>query len=397
MVKGFTSRAHFPRSSGFIVARMSRSGTIAFAGLAALAVAMGIGRFAFTPILPMMQEDSDLSLAAGSWLAAANYAGYLAGALFAGAGLRPRLVIRAALLTVALVTFAMGLATGLAAWLFLRFVAGVASAWALVHVSSWCVEQLVLQGSARLVGVLYAGVGAGSAVAGILCALLVLLGGTAAQAWFLLGALSLAATAAVWPVLGGRGSTAHASRARASGYRWTAEAVRLVGCYGAYGFGYIIPATFVPVMAKAAIGDPRLFGWAWPIFGLTAAASTLLAAGLAARMSDRQVWRWSALAMAVGVAAPVFFTGASGIVLAAVLVGGTFVVITMMAMRDARRVAANHAPALMAALTAAFALGQILGPLSVPLLVAHGGFPAALLAASVLLALSAALLPRDRR
>ena len=56
---------------------------IAFTGLAALAVAMGIGRFAFTPVLPMMQGEGRLTLAQGGWLASANYVGYLAGALLA--------------------------------------------------------------------------------------------------------------------------------------------------------------------------------------------------------------------------------------------------------------------------------------------------------------------------
>jgi predicted MFS family arabinose efflux permease len=230
----------------------------------------------------------------------------------------------------------------------------------------------------------------------VLCAVLVPLGGTSTQAWFVLGLFSLAIMLAVSPVLG-EGGKAHASREHAGRYRWTSEAVRLVACYGAYGFGYIIPATFVPVMAKAVLPDPRLFGWAWPIFGLTAAASTMLAARLAVGMGEREIWRWSAAAMALGVAAPLLFGGAPGIVLAAVLVGGTFVVITMVAMQDARRVAGKHASTLMAALTAAFAVGQILGPLSVPLLVRHGGFAAALLAASGVLALSAVLLPRDRR
>jgi len=55
----------------------------ATAAMAALAVAMGIGRFAFTPVLPMMLSDGSVTLAAGSWLATANYAGYLVGALLA--------------------------------------------------------------------------------------------------------------------------------------------------------------------------------------------------------------------------------------------------------------------------------------------------------------------------
>jgi hypothetical protein len=301
-----------------------------------------------------------------------------------------------ALLAIALATFAMGLASSLTAWLLLRFIAGVASAWALVHVSVWCLARLAEHGAVRLDGVLFAGVGVGSGIAGVLCAVLMRSGGSAAQAWFTLGGLSLGVALAVWPVLGDA-AAAGTRRIPARRYVWTSEAVLLVACYGAYGFGYIIPATFVPVMAKALVPDPRVFGWAWPIFGFTAAASTVLAARLRGRASDRQVWRVSALAMALGVAAPVAIGGASGIVLAAVLVGGTFVVITMAAMQEARRLAGAQAAPLVAALTAAFAFGQIVGPLSVPMLVAHGGFAAALLVAAALLALSAALLPRERR
>src|SRR3546814_16415570 len=58
--------------------------SLAFSGLVALAVAMGIGRFAFTPLLPMMQNDAGLALTQGGWLASANYLGYLIGALAAG-------------------------------------------------------------------------------------------------------------------------------------------------------------------------------------------------------------------------------------------------------------------------------------------------------------------------
>src|SRR6185437_15284315 len=138
--------------------------TVALAGLAALAVAMGIGRFAFTPILPMMQDDRGLSLAAGSWLASSNYAGYLAGALFSASAGRPKVLMRAALLAIAAATVAMGLAGGLGAWLILRFLAGAASAGALVNVSVWCLARLAEQGSVRLDGLMFAGVGAGSAI-----------------------------------------------------------------------------------------------------------------------------------------------------------------------------------------------------------------------------------------
>src|SRR5260221_7073072 len=149
---------------------------IALAGLAALAVAMGIGRFAFTPILPMMLQDAGLSVAGGGWLASANYLGYFAGALWAGmphaARVPGAVAIRAGLAAIALSTLVMMLDAGFAAWAVLRFIARVASAWGLVHTSAWVLERIAPLGRPILAGVLFAGVGGGIVGAGSLGALL---------------------------------------------------------------------------------------------------------------------------------------------------------------------------------------------------------------------------------
>ena len=354
----------------------------ATAGLAALAVAMGVGRFAFTPLLPLMQDDAGLSLAAGGYLAAANYLGYLAGALWAARPARSARVIHASLFAIAVATAAMGLVHSMPAWLLLRFAAGVASAWALVHVSAWALPRLATG------GVLYSGVGVGIALAGLLCLALMALAVTSAHAWLMLGLLALAVAACLWPLIGD-GSEPQRAQGRGA-LRWTPDTARLVLCYGAFGYGYIIPATYVPAMAKSLIPDPLAFGWAWPVFGATAAASTVIAASLIARHGNRRIWAVAALAMAAGVAAPLLLPGATGIALAALLVGGTFMVITMAGLQEAR---AAGGPQLMAAMTAAFAAGQIAGPLVVSAL-AHRphGFATALASAAVLLVLSAVAL-----
>src|SRR5918999_4059344 len=168
---------------------------VAAAGLAALAVGMGIGRFAFTPILPLMQAEGALTLAAGGWLAAANYAGYLAGALSAPL-LASSIAVRAGLVGVAVLTLAMGIDGGLAVWIVLRALAGVASAWVLIHVSAWSLERLAPLARPALSGVVYAGVGAGSMLAGALC--LVVLRGR--DAWLLLGLVAGLATVLLWPL-----------------------------------------------------------------------------------------------------------------------------------------------------------------------------------------------------
>jgi MFS family permease len=376
----------------------------ALAGLAALAVAMGVGRFAFTPILPMMQQDAGLSVAGGGWLASANYLGYLVGALWAGAArANASSAIRAGLAAIGLTTLAMAFDAGFAAWAALRFAAGVASAFVLVHTSAWCLERIAPHEEERtaplqrpiLPGVLFAGVGTGIFAAGSLCVLLMALRANSSSAWLVLGIASLAITAVVWPVF--VSSTVKTSHASAS-QGWTWEQTRLVLAYGAYGFGYIIPATFLPVMAREVVSDPAVFGWAWPLFGAAAALATLGVAGLSGHYSNRAAWIACHLVMALGVAAPVFWHGIGGILLAALCVGGPFVVVTMVGMQEARTVAGAQAPRLMAAMTAAFAAGQIIGPLSVSFLVgAGGGFAGALLFACTILTAGALLLIRPRR
>src|SRR5688572_674234 len=170
----------------------------ALAGLAALAISQGIGRFAMTPILPMMQEEG-LSLAQGGWLAAANYLGYLVGALSTiRLKVNAALAIRAALLTIGLSTLAMGVADGFAVWLVLRTLAGVASAWVLVLVSAWTLERLAELRRPQLGGVLYAGVGIGVAIAGVACLFVMQLGAHADTAWIALGAVALGMAGAIW-------------------------------------------------------------------------------------------------------------------------------------------------------------------------------------------------------
>lgn len=379
----------------------------ALAGLVALAVAMGIGRFAFTPILPMMLEDAavsaaggGLTVAGGGWLASANYLGYFAGALWAGmrhaARVRSALAVRVGLASISLLTLAMAFDGGFAVWMLLRAVAGVASAWVLVHTSAWAFERLAPLGRPILAGVLFAGVGTGIVVAGGLCLVLMAMKQDSSSAWLVLGLASLAVTVVVWPIFH---SSNDAARTFSEPHCWTWTQARLVLAYGAYGFGYIIPATFLPVMAKQVVSDPAVFGWAWPVLGVAAVLSTLgvalFSGGNGNTRANRVAWIASHLVMALGVAAPVFWAGIGGIVLAALCVGGTFVVITMVGLQEARALAGAQAPRLMAAMTAAFAAGQIAGPLCVSLIVSvGGGFAAALLIACGVLIAGALLLLR---
>ena len=372
---------------------------IAFAGMAALAVAMGIGRFAFTPILPMMQDDAGLSAVSGGYLASANYLGYFLGSLLATRlPVRDDIAVLGGMLLIGIATLAMGFTAHYPSWLLLRLVAGIANAWIAIYAFSWVLDRLAALRRPLLNSLSFVGVGAGTMIAGLACIVLMRIGASSAQAWISFGLLALAVTAAVWTTYAGHGA-AHAAAPRAhGGIPWSSEALLLVFCFGAAGFGYIIPATFLPAMAREIIPDPALFGWAWPVFGLAAMLSTLAAATLLRGFAPRRVWATCHFLMAFGVALPVFWNGLTAILVAALCVGGTFMVVTMLSIQEARAVAGAQAVPLTAAMTASFASGQILGPLAASALLSAGlGFGSGLLAACAVLVVTGLMLLRGGR
>jgi predicted MFS family arabinose efflux permease len=168
-------------------------------------------------------------------------------------------------------------------------------------------------------------------------------------------------------------------------------------CYGAFGFGYVVPATFLPVMAREVVRDPAIFGWAWPLFGLAAAVSTVLAGTFVTALGTRRLWIVGHVVMALGVIAPVVWSGVGAIVLSALLVGATFTVITMAGFEEGRRLAGPHGTRMIATMAVAFNIGQLAGPIGVRYaLTTVGDFSRPLLAAALVLVLSAvALAPRS--
>ena len=372
--------------------------TTAAAGALGLAAAVGIGRFAFTPLMPLMAAQSGLTLAQGGVLAAANYAGYLAGALWClFAHPAPGRAARIGLAGVALFTLAMGMTSQFASWFALRALAGFASALVLVGISGWTLQGLARADRGHWSGWVFAGVGVGIAFAGIATLVIGVLGVSTAAGWLVLGAVVAAVTASTWrPLATPEAGTLTPAPAN-DRTRFDADAWRLVACYGVAGFGYIIPATFLPALARQLVADPAVFGWTWPAFGAAAAASTV-AAALLRHAAPRRVWAASQALMAAGVVAPALASSLGVLLAAALGIGGTFMVVTMAGMQEARRIARNGAARLIAAMTAAFAVGQLLGPLAVSLLASGGNaLRASSITAGALLLASAGFLVAPRR
>jgi predicted MFS family arabinose efflux permease len=365
----------------------------AIACMVVLAVVLGIGRFAFTPLLPLMLHGGGLDIRQGGWLASFNYAGYFAGALTCAAlRIEPARMVRAGLLLTVLLTLAMGLTNQFWIWAIVRFAAGAVSAWTFVFASQWGLRRLAELDAHGWSGVIYAGPGAGIVATGLLVSFAG--GWGAAAGWLGFGLVAAVLSALVWrvfvaapvphanpvsPTLAEASSAPHGAAHRA-------EALWLVLLYGVPGFGYIITATFLPVIARHALPGsawPDLF---WPMFGVALIAGALGAARLPHHWDNRNLLAACYVLQAAGVALGIVWPTAGGFGVGSMLIGLPFTAITLFAMREARRLRGNHAAGLMGYATAAYGVGQIIGPLvAAPVAVHTGSFsPALWLAAGAL-------------
>ncbi len=356
-----------------------------------MAVGLGVGRFVYTPILPPMLAALGLSKSTAGLIASANFAGYLIGALGAMRANLPgsrRAWLLGALLVSAATTAAMGLTISVVAFMVLRFAGGVASALALILASALVLDRLAEVGRPGLMAVHFAGVGSGIAVSAALVATLLATGGSWAAMWQASGAVSLLGALAVALLVPAGGEPPPVQRSSQSTAR-DPRLLRITLAYGLFGFGYVITATFLVAIVRATPAIRALEPVIWIVVGLAAAPSVALWSWLARRIGIQAAFAIAALAEAVGVLASVVWPSATGICLAALLVGGTFMGLTALGLVRGRELAQGDPRRVMAAMTGAFGVGQIIGPtLAGVLSDALGGFavPSAVAAGALVVA-----------
>jgi predicted MFS family arabinose efflux permease len=373
----------------------------ALGGLIAMAVGLGVGRFVYTPILPPMLAALGLSKSTAGLIASANFAGYLAGALGATRATLPgsrRRWLLGALLASAATTAAMGLTRSVAAFLALRFLGGVASALALILASALVLDRLAEAGRPGLMALHFAGVGCGIAVSAALVATQLAEGASWAAMWLASGAVSLLGLVAVALLVPAGHEPVVVSYAAGGGARDPRQR-RITLAYGLFGFGYVITATFLVAIVRATPAIRPLEPVIWVVVGLAAAPSVLFWSRLSQRIGIPAAFAIAALAEAVGVLASVVWPSVVGICLAALLVGGTFMGLTALGLVRGRELAQGEMAhgrtvvrdprRVMAAMTGAFGVGQIIGPtLAGVLSDALGGFsvPSVLAAGALVVA-----------
>jgi predicted MFS family arabinose efflux permease len=205
--------------------------------------------------------------------------------------------------------------------------------------------------------------------------------------------LGIVLTALVWRTLDAPAAPAGAAAAPASA-RDAGPAWPLVAIYGLFGFGYVIPATFLPLIADAQLHLPALREWFWPLYGAATVLATLLLGALPAPRSNYAGLAGCCLSMLLGAALCLYWPSRAGLALGTVLEGAALTPVVMFTMREAARLAPRDPTRLIGALTVAFGIGQIVGPPVAAVLAQrlHGfAAPLGLAALATMLALATAL------
>lgn len=385
---------HSSNSVGGTASSADRYRVVA-AGVCALILTVGLARFAYTPMLPIMREEAGLSALAGGWLATINYAGYIVGALLASfiSDLYRKFQLYRLWLIVAVIsTLAMGLTQEVVPWAIWRFLAGMSATAGLLLGSGLVLNWLIRHGHRSELGLHFTGAGLGIVVSGLAVAAVDGVLGWDEQ-WLALGLVGLLFLIPAWiwmPSPGRVRSQTPLSGPPPPGRGWMAL---FMAAYFCAGFGYVVSATFIVAIVERL---PLLEGkgaLVWVVIGVAAIPSCFLWDRIAAAWGQMPALLLSYGLQVVSILLPALSDGAAANMLSAVLYGGTFIGIVNLTLTLIGRSFPLNPAKAMARLTLSYSVAQIIAPaIAGAIAVQSGSYRGALIVAAWVMGLGMALL-----
>ena len=334
------------------------------AGICALVLTVGLARFAYTPLLPVMRLDAGLTAAGGGWLATFNYLGYLAGTvLVARVGdmqLKFRFY-RIGLVLAVVSTGLMGTTTDMAIWGVLRFVAGLSSTAGLLLASGLVLNWLLAHQRRPQLGLHFAGLGVGIAVSGLAAAAMADQLASSRQ-WIALGTLAVVFLIPAWAWMPPPAAISSATGANAPpppGRRWR---WLLIASYFCAGVGFVVSATFIVAILVQTPAFAGRGSWVWVLVGLTAIPSTFAWDRLSNRLGLIRALMLAYALQATSFVLPLLDGGLWAGAASAVLFGLTFAGIVSLTLTVVGRHYPHNPAKAMATLTLSYGVAQIIAP-----------------------------------
>jgi predicted MFS family arabinose efflux permease len=336
------------------------------AGILSLILTLGIARFAYTPLLPLMQQQAGLGISEAGWLASINYIGYLCGAV--SASLISNLILKDRLyrlgLIVALITTAgMAITENIWAWALMRFFAGLSSAAGLLLGSGLILNWLIRHDHRSELGIHFSGIGAGIAI----CAAAVELMKAHldwSQQWQLLTLLGLFLLFPAWRWLPPPDTTTvtrsgHSMADKPPGRRFLQLFMVVYFCAG---FGYVVSATFIVAVVDQLPGLKGLGAWTFLILGLAATPACIIWDLIARKTGYLNAIIVAFLFQMIGILLPILMANLVLSMVGAAFFGFTFIGIVSLVLTMAGRYYPTRPAKMMGKMTVSYGIAQILAP-----------------------------------
>ncbi|MCW8920581.1 MAG: YbfB/YjiJ family MFS transporter [Sedimenticola sp.] len=339
---------------------------VLFAGIMSLILTLGIARFAYTPLLPIMQAQTALGDATGGWLATFNYMGYMCGALTAAmiSNLRLKDTLYRIGLVLALVTTAgMAMSESMWLWGIMRFLAGLSSAAGLLIGSGLILNWLIRHNHRMELGIHFSGLGLGIVLSAVAVDLMEA-HLSWDQQWLALTAIGLILFIPAWGWL----PRPDANPFTTSGVKMEDRPpkrnwmILLFASYFCAGFGYVISATFLVVIVEA---EPALQGYGettWLIVGLAAAPACFIWDRIARKTGELKALALAFALQIIGIILPTFDASLSVVMFSAALYGGTFIGIVSLMLTMIGKFYPTKPAKPMGKLTLSYGVAQIAAP-----------------------------------
>lgn len=336
------------------------------AGIFSLILVLGVARFSYTPLLPLMQHQAGLGVAAAGWLAAINYAGYLSGALVAtmisDMVLKDRLY-RIGLILAILSTAMMGMTTDFTLWAVSRFVAGLSSAAGLLLGSGLILNWLIRHNHRSELGIHFSGIGLGIASAAAAVTLMNHWLDWREQ-WYALTALGclLMVPALRWLPPPDRSAVTNTGQ-KMEDAPPSAVFMRLfTAAYFCAGIGYVVSATFIVAIVDHIPGRAGDGGLVFLVIGLAAAPSCIVWDFVARRIGKLNALIAASVLQIFGIMLPVLADGLAAALLGALLFGGTVMGMVSLVLTMAGQYYPTRPAKMMGRMTLSYGAAQIIGP-----------------------------------
>ncbi len=376
-----------------IEAREPNAARVITAGICALVITMGIARFAYTPLLPVMRQQAGLGAIDAGWLATIGYVGYLAGALLATSihSLRHKWVMyRVGLVLAVVTTAAMSATDNFWAWLALRLVAGWTGTAGVLIGAGLVLNWLIRNQRKPALGLHFSGAGLGMALSGLAAVAMAGHVGWRGQ-WQVFGAIGavLLIPAWLWLPAPPRDGAAVAKHGEAlQSRRWM---IVFAIAYFCAGIGYVITATYVvAIIRDANVGITG--NWVWIVMGVFAIPACPVWDRVATVLGTVRTLTLAYALQTASIALLAFGDGPIPILVGAVLFGAAMVGTVSLTLTIVGVMYPANPARAMARLTVSYGMAQILGPIAAAYFAGRGGHYHASLVLAVAVGLPGTLL-----